>query len=1111
MKFGAQQSVKALVVGQAPGPEYDGIGPIAVSSGSPAHLAYAASKGGKNFIVLDGAESPGATDVDLALMKIAKAGAAVINPTFSPEGGRFAYFVRRSVKAKLVDRNGNERPEGLTLLPLAAVVDGKEAVEQVGTCTSPILSRFLFSPDNKRVAYAVANMGNIKDAGEVEVRATIEGRVTVDGEQGPIYTSTGSIPYAVEIGYDLLGNSPFPLVKKTVNPSWMPVSAPVFSPDSRHVAYVVCLFLTGIQIATGIMLLLLLHALDRRRPRERPVHHELGQVRLAHPLRAQLDGQHPRRHPLRPHVLDLLPEGLPQAPGADLDHRLLLFVLFLAFGFSGYLLPWNELSYFATRVGTDIAGSLPFIGKWLKTVILGGPAISQATLSRFFWFHVALLPLAALVLSSPSTSWLVQTLGMSRPDRDQGQEAQGDLLLPGLHLQGRPGLDARSSSSIGVLCVFLPWEIGTKADPFAATPLGIKPEWYFTFMFTTLKLVPGHVLFVEGEKLAILGFMVGGLLWMLVPFLDRRAGPRRTKSPVFTWIGIALAALHRGHDGPDLHGPETLEEMTMNIRPCQELSSRPLRPRPSGRCPAFGPEEQLPRLPRAARRRAQGARRRPSPQDIHQRVRPELQGLPRRQPGPGRRRQGQGQDVQGRARNGPDPGVLRRAATPTRPTCGRFNPNLRVDQLSQYGTSKHGQLLKKGDTKAAVCTDCHGVHGIQTAKFPKSPTFPWNIPHDGQHLACVCWDEGRAIVVLDGKTVGDIPAPEANFAQSVTFSPDGGRLAFVVERLGGTTTAWHTVVVDGKPQKEYSVTSAMASRVREPDTRIDAHPGPDVQPGRSSPGLRGRPGRLVGRQPDHSGRSGGPEGQPEEHPLVCSACHENMEVVVKYNIHAEHALPGIHEERPRPGPVRERAGPVRRGLHGLPRRPQHPGRRRASPQAKQPGDLRQLPRARLRRIQGRAFTAGRRWPGTSTRRSAWTATASTASPRPAKRRSPTSDERILDTCSGCHARPEIMKKYGVPEDRIQTFIESFHGIAIGYRLPGRGQLHELPRRPRHPAGVRPASRVHPANLRADLRPGRLPPGHAREDRQGQDPHRSRARGTPAARLLHPEDLDHRWS
>ena len=57
-----------------------------------------------------------------------------------------------------------------------------------------------------------------------------------------------------------------------------------------------------------------------------------------------------------------------------------------------------------------------------------------------------------------------------------------------------------------------------------------------------------------------------------------------------------------------------------------------------------------------------------------------------------------------------------------------FNPSLRVDQLELYGTSRHGQLLKKGDTKVAVCTDCHGVHGILPSNVPKSLTFPWNIP-----------------------------------------------------------------------------------------------------------------------------------------------------------------------------------------------------------------------------------------------------------------------------------------------------------------------------------------------------------------------------------------------
>jgi len=214
-----------------------------------------------------------------------------------------------------------------------------------------------------------------------------------------------------------------------------------------------------------------------------------------------------------------------------------LLVLFMAFGFSGYLLPWNELSFFATRVGTDIAGALPLIGNWLKGVILGGTTVSQATLSRFFWFHVALLPLAAFTLIVIHVL-LVQILGMSVPIKLKDKKVKEISFFPDFIYKDALGWTL-ILVLVGVICVFLPWEVGKKADPFAATPLGIKPEWYFTFMFTTLKLVPSHVLFVEGELLAILAFLVGGILWMLAPYLDRKAA-RNERSPVATWIGIIL-------------------------------------------------------------------------------------------------------------------------------------------------------------------------------------------------------------------------------------------------------------------------------------------------------------------------------------------------------------------------------------------------------------------------------------------------------------------------------------------------------------------------------------------------------------------------------------------
>jgi cytochrome b6 len=215
----------------------------------------------------------------------------------------------------------------------------------------------------------------------------------------------------------------------------------------------------------------------------------------------------------------------------------LLLILFMAFGFSGYLLPWNELSFFATRVGTDIAGVIPFVGKALKTFILGGPEVSGATLSRFFWLHVAVLPAVALLVMGVHII-LVQTLGMSKPI---GVRVSKEIsFFPDFILKDSLGW-LLILVVVGVVCVFLPWEIGPKADPFASTPLGIKPEWYFTFMFTTLKLVPAHIYKIEGEVLAILGFMLGGLLFMLVPFLDRRAKQEK-RSPIITALGLAVLA-----------------------------------------------------------------------------------------------------------------------------------------------------------------------------------------------------------------------------------------------------------------------------------------------------------------------------------------------------------------------------------------------------------------------------------------------------------------------------------------------------------------------------------------------------------------------------------------
>jgi len=299
----------------------------------------------------------------------------------------------------------------------------------------------------------------------------------------------------------------------------------------------ICLFLTGIQIMTGI--LLLLYYTPSIDGAHESIQFIMSQVkfgwliRSVHSWTANILVGVIFVHMFSAYFLKAYrrPRELTWITG------FLLLVIFLAFGFSGYLLPWNELSYFATRVGTDIAGSLPLIGKWLESLILGGSSISQATLSRFFWFHVAILPMAAFFIIGIHVL-LVQILGMSKPIGINEAKVKEISFFPNFLFKDALGWTL-ILVLIGILCVFLPWEVGKKADPFAATPLGIKPEWYFTFMFTTLKLLPSHVIFIEGEKLAILAFMIGGLFWMLVPYLDRRAAQDK-RSPVFTLIGVTV-------------------------------------------------------------------------------------------------------------------------------------------------------------------------------------------------------------------------------------------------------------------------------------------------------------------------------------------------------------------------------------------------------------------------------------------------------------------------------------------------------------------------------------------------------------------------------------------
>ena len=75
-----------------------------------------------------------------------------------------------------------------------------------------------------------------------------------------------------------------------------------------------------------------------------------------------------------------------------------LLLITTTFGFSGYLLPWDQLSFWATKIGTGIAGSIPVLGGYISLILMGGNDIGAETLTRFFAIHVLILPLTIFVL-----------------------------------------------------------------------------------------------------------------------------------------------------------------------------------------------------------------------------------------------------------------------------------------------------------------------------------------------------------------------------------------------------------------------------------------------------------------------------------------------------------------------------------------------------------------------------------------------------------------------------------------------------------------------------------------------------------------------------------------
>lgn len=233
----------------------------------------------------------------------------------------------------------------------------------------------------------------------------------------------------------------------------------------------------------------------------------------------------------------------------------LLLAVVLFFGFTGYLLPWNEKAYWATMVGTNIAHETPLIGPAVARLLSGSDELGAQTLTRFYSLHVLILP-AALITFIGAHLFMVVRQGVTAPPRRERQEPEADIVTlrsremdkyHALKEAGEPFYPyVLVKDAVAVLIVFavlaaLAWwspaEVGQYPDP-TDTNYNPRPEWYFLFLFQFLKYFPGSL----EPVVAVVLPTVAILVLLVLPFADRRLLRHPLDRPIASGVAVAVLA-----------------------------------------------------------------------------------------------------------------------------------------------------------------------------------------------------------------------------------------------------------------------------------------------------------------------------------------------------------------------------------------------------------------------------------------------------------------------------------------------------------------------------------------------------------------------------------------
>lgn len=201
----------------------------------------------------------------------------------------------------------------------------------------------------------------------------------------------------------------------------------------------------------------------------------------------------------------------------------LLLACTLGLAFTGYLLPWDQKAYWATKVGLGITSTVPLIGDGLRTLLQGGSEIGNLTLTRFFTLHGFVLPMV-LALLAVAHLYLFRVHGVTPRwyVSEEQLQREAEPFWPGQAWKDAV-LALAMLVGLGLWCYFHPAPLGSQADP--SQPYEARPEWYFMFLFRLLKYFEGPC--------EVLGTFVLPTLFFLVlffwPLLDRNPSrdPRR--------------------------------------------------------------------------------------------------------------------------------------------------------------------------------------------------------------------------------------------------------------------------------------------------------------------------------------------------------------------------------------------------------------------------------------------------------------------------------------------------------------------------------------------------------------------------------------------------------